>query len=325
MSIKQIIAASAMARIVLRHCFRARAVLVWPGQAGAMTLGPTGAEAHGPAPLLTGWLRRPMAVAVAVVAALTLLGWAALLVEASKGGFTAEAFTRALCRPMAIERGTTLADIASSFAVSAGLWIAMSLAMMLPTAAPMVLTYAEIAETAAAKGKAAVSPLVLVAGYAAVWIGVSIAAAALQTVAVALWPRFGLPERAVTILAGTAIGAAGLYQFSEIKHSCLTLCRHPFPTLFGRWSDRPSRVFRLGVDQGVKCFGCCWALMALMLVAGAMNLFWMAAFSLLMAIEKMSSGPWVPRAIGIVLVAAGFLVALGAVGLDSVGRWLMSG
>jgi predicted metal-binding membrane protein len=288
-----------------------------------MSLGPTGAGAARPAPLIQ-WLRRPIAVATIAVAALTLLGWGALLVEASRGGFTGEAFTRALCRPVAFGRGGDLGDVAASFLVSVGLWIAMSLAMMLPTAAPMVLTYAEIAETAAARGRRAVSPLVLVAGYAAVWVAVAVAAAALQTLGAAFGPKLGLPETVLAILAGTAIGAAGLYQFSEIKNACLTVCRHPFPTLFGRWSDDPARVVRLGIDQGLKCFGCCWALMALMLVAGAMNLFWMAVFSLLMAVEKTSNGPWVPRAIGILLVGAGVLVALSAVGLDSVGRWLMS-
>jgi predicted metal-binding membrane protein len=288
-----------------------------------MSLGPTGAGAARPAPLIQ-WLRRPIAVATIAVAAVTLLGWGALLVEASRGGFTGEAFTRALCRPVAFGRGGDLGDVAVSFLVSVGLWIAMSLAMMLPTAAPMVLTYAEIAETAAARGRRAVSPLVLVAGYAAVWVAVAVAAAALQTLGAAFGPKLGLPETVLAILAGTAIGAAGLYQFSEIKNACLTVCRHPFPTLFGRWSDDPARVVRLGIDQGLKCFGCCWALMALMLVAGAMNLFWMAVFSLLMAVEKTSNGPWVPRAIGILLVGAGVLVALSAVGLDSVGRWLMS-
>lgn len=288
-----------------------------------MSLGPTGAEAARPAPFIQ-WLRRPMAVATVVVAALALLGWGALLVEASRGGFTGDAFTRALCRPVALGRGEGLGDVAVSFLVSIGLWIAMSLAMMLPTAAPMVLTYAEIAETATDRGRRAVSPLVLVAGYAAVWVAVAVAAAALQTLGASLGPKLGLPETLLTILAGTAIGAAGLYQFSEIKNACLTVCRHPFPTLFGRWSDKPGRVFRLGIDQGLKCFGCCWALMALMLVAGAMNLFWMAVFSLLMAVEKMSSGPIVPRSIGILLIGAGVLVALSAVGLDSVGRWLMS-
>jgi predicted metal-binding membrane protein len=270
------------------------------------------------------WLGRPNHVAITAILVLTLAGWAALMVEASRGGLTSEALLRAICRPAALSTRITLGEWLGTLAVSTALWSAMGLAMMLPTAAPMVLTYAEKAESAARAGWRPASPLVVVAGYAGVWLGVAVGAALLQSASAFVWPWLNLPQRATTIMAGAAIGAAGLYQFSEAKAACLSFCRHPFPTLDPCDTQNRFTVFRLGLAQGVACLGCCWALMALMLLAGAMNLFWMAVLSLLMTIEKLTASAGVPRAIGLGLVMAGLAVAFGAVGLDSVARWLTS-
>jgi predicted metal-binding membrane protein len=149
-----------------------------------------------------------------------------------------------------------------------------------------------------------VSPLVLTAGYAAVWFGFALFAAFLQ------WnlARAGLLDGgSVSRLFGGAIFAvAGLYQFSSLKQACLTLCQRPFPFFFSNWTTERSGVLRLGLRQGLYCLGCCWAMMLLMFSGGVMNVVWMAALGVLMVIEKMTTSARFSKAAGMVLVAAGF-------------------
>ena len=168
--------------------------------------------------------------------ALTALGWAALGLMAADADIWL-----ALCQPLGAGGGCELALV---FAM----WAAMTLAMMLPTAAPMILTYAEIADTAARKGEPAASPLLLTAGYVAVWLGFAFAATALQFALT----QFALLDagRASPWLAGAIFLGAGLYQFSTLKHACLTLCQRPFPFFFANWTAEPRGVFRLGLAAG---------------------------------------------------------------------------
>ncbi len=191
------------------------------------------------------------------------------------------------------------------------MWCAMVLAMMLPTAGPMIVTYAEIADTAARKGETIVSPMVLTAGYAAVWLGFALAATALQTMlmhAALLGPTMRV---ASPWFAGAIFLAAGGYQFSSLKHACLTRCQRPFPFFFANWTDETTGVFRLGLRQGLYCLGCCWAMMLVMFAVGVMNVAWMAGLGVIMGMEKLSTTPRFSRAVGVALVAIGvaFIVA----------------
>ena len=106
--------------------------------------------------------------------------------------------------------------------------------------------------------------------------------------------------------------AAGLYQFTPAKHACLTRCQNPFPYFFSKWTDSPIGIFRIGVDQGLFCLGCCWALMTVMFAVGVMNLVWIAFLGALMVIEKSVPNRWVPRGIGVFLLTLGVLVLAGA-------------
>jgi predicted metal-binding membrane protein len=201
--------------------------------------------------------------------------------------------------------------------VDAGLiflmWCAMALAMMLPTAAPMIYTYAEIAETAARKREPIVSPLVIAGGYATVWIGFAVAATALQgglAQAGLLDPPFAATG---PLPAGALFVLAGLYQFSSLKHACLTQCQQPFPFFFRNWQTAPAGVFRLGLKQGLYCLGCCWAMMLLMFAVGAMNVVWMAGLGIVMAIEKVGATMRFTKLIGVAMIAAGVLLIARAV------------
>jgi len=242
---------------------------------------------------LTAVLAQPKRIAIACVVALSAFGWFALgLMTADANG----SWWQALCRAgVAIEW--------KDFVIVAPMWAAMALAMMLPTAGPMILTYAEIADTAARKGEPAVSPLVLAAGYVAVWLGFALIAALCQ-IALA---RAGLLDggRLALPLAGALVLGAGLYQFSTLKHSCLTLCQRPFPFFFSNWTDETLGVLRLGLRQGLYCLGCCAAMMLLMFAVGVMNVVWMALLGIVMTIEKMNTTQRFSRVVGGVMVATG--------------------
>jgi predicted metal-binding membrane protein len=117
---------------------------------------------------------------------------------------------------------------------------------------------------------------------------------------------------APVLLSAAAFVAAGLYQFSTLKHACLHQCRAPFPFFFSNWQTTARGVFRLGMQQGLFCLGCCWAAMALMLLVGVMNLFWMAALGALLTAERLVTGAWLTRAVGAGLIGFGAYLAIGA-------------
>ena len=211
---------------------------------------------------------------------------------------------QALCQPV-VTGGW------SDLALAAPMWMAMTLAMMLPTAGPMILTYAEIADTAARKREPVVSPLILTAGYVAVWFGVALVAASLQFALA----RAGLLDGGSVgrLIGGTIFLGAGLYQFSALKQACLTNCQRPFPFFFSNWTTETSGVFRLGLRQGLVCLGCCWAMMLVMFAVGAMNVVWMAGLGVLMTIEKLTTTPRFSEIVGFAFVAIGFGMVVSSV------------
>lgn len=249
---------------------------------------------------------RPKTIAAGCVVVIAGLGWFYLALTAAPGSSWLAAM-ETLCR--ALPDGTWNFSAA---AVTASMWSAMAMAMMLPSAAPMILTYAEIAETAARKGERIVSPLVIAAGYASVWLLFSIAATAMQvdlTRAALLDP--GLAP-ASGFLAAIILVGAGLYQFSSLKHACLARCQHPFPFFFANWATTPGGVFRLGIRQGLYCLGCCWAMMLVMFAVGVMNVVWMAGLAAVMTMEKLQTGRRFARGVGVVLIAIGTGIAVSA-------------
>jgi predicted metal-binding membrane protein len=240
---------------------------------------------------LSGALARPRRIAFGCVVVFAAVGWTAIAL------MTAGPISwQALCRPAA-------AGDWSGLALAAPMWMAMTLAMMLPTAGPMILTYAEIADTAARKREPVVSPLVLTAGYVAVWIGFAVAAALLQFV----FASAGLLDagKLSLLIGGTVFIGAGLYQFSSLKQACLALCQRPFPFFFANWTTTPSGVMGLGLRQGMACLGCCWAMMLLMFAVGAMNVVWMAGLGVVMTVEKLSAGSRFSKVLGVAFFAIG--------------------
>jgi predicted metal-binding membrane protein len=192
--------------------------------------------------------------------------------------------------------------------VVAMLWHAMTLAMMLPVATPMISAYLDIAEAARSKGLNVVAAPYLAAGYCAVWLAFSSAAVVLQLL-IDQSPQALLADK---LVAAAVLLVAGAYQFAPFKHACLKKCRAPMPYFLARWSERRAAVFRMGLEQGLLCLGCCFALMLLMMVAGIMNVIWMAGLTALVLLEKTLPQPQsLVYGSGAGLIAAGLLLLTG--------------
>ena len=194
------------------------------------------------------------------------------------------------------------------------MWAIMMVAMMLPSAAPMILTFASLQRKRRERSSPYVSTTVFVLGYLLVWSAYAALAALAQ---------WGLHEAALLspmmvstspVLGGGLLIAAGLFQFTPLKHLCLTQCRTPFGFISTHWREGTGGALQMGVRHGSYCVGCCWILMALLFVAGVMNLLWVAAIAAFVLIEKLApAGPWVSRVAGMLLIGWGGWIALGTV------------
>ncbi|MBV8135363.1 MAG: DUF2182 domain-containing protein [Deltaproteobacteria bacterium] len=194
------------------------------------------------------------------------------------------------------------------FSICFLMWAVMMVAMMLPSASPMVLTYARLA--GGRDGFSVLWTWMFAAGYLAVWTAFSIAA----TVAQLTLARAAVLTNALTVapIMGAAIlGAAGIYQFTPWKSACLRHCQSPVSFFMTRWRDGAAGAFHMGLQHGTSCVGCCWMLMALLFVAGVMNLVWVASITIFVLLEKLI--PY-PRAVsftaGCALITAGLIVLL---------------
>lgn len=187
------------------------------------------------------------------------------------------------------------------------MWSLMALAMMLPTALPVMAAYRDLTvgrdETSGSAGL-----LAFAGGYIAVWLGFAGLATASQIGLGRLgWLETG--DRVTTGLAAALLIGAGLYQLSPVKAMCLAHCRSPVMTLMARWRSGPGGAFRMGARNGLFCLGCCWALMLLAFAGGTMNLVWMGVATLLMALEKLPRiGRPLTLPLGVALVSAGGLI-----------------
>ncbi|MBS9717256.1 DUF2182 domain-containing protein [Pseudohalocynthiibacter aestuariivivens] len=187
------------------------------------------------------------------------------------------------------------------------MWWVMMIAMMTPSAAPMVLLFTALKRMGPENDKATIFSSVFLCGYLIIWAFFSAAAAALQWGLEAL----SLSEGAMMTInsrgfAGTILVVAGAYQFTGLKHACLTHCRSPAHFLSKHIRPGATGAFRTGAHHGTYCLGCCWALMALLFVGGIMNLYWIVGLTIYVLIEKLvPNGLLVSRLTGAVLVGVG--------------------
>jgi predicted metal-binding membrane protein len=190
----------------------------------------------------------------------------------------------------------------------------MMIAMMVPSAAPMILLYARVARDAPGRTAAdtALGPsAAFAAGYLACWLIFSVLAVGLQFAL----ERGGLIDgmmmrsTARSLTAGLLL-AAGLYQLSPLKSACLDHCRSPAGFLARHRRPGSRGAFRLGVVHGAYCVGCCWVLMLLLFAAGIMNLVWIVGLAALVLIEKLAPfGAALRRPLGVLLAGTAILAA----------------
>jgi predicted metal-binding membrane protein len=172
----------------------------------------------------------------------------------------------------------------------------------------MVLIYAGVARQAAVRARPFPATGWFFAGYISIWLVFAAAATLAQyglERAALLTPMFSFSS---SFVGGAVLIAAGLYQWTPIKGSCLSQCQAPllFIRRHGGFRSDAAGALSLGAKHGTYCLGCCWMLMALLFVAGVMNLVWVMILTLVVLIEKIL--PWgrlLARAIGTMFIAAG--------------------
>jgi len=182
-------------------------------------------------------------------------------------------------------------------------WGIMMTAMMLPSASPMITLYAATQRSRPSAGRVPVSLFTLV--YLVVWMATGVPV----YLANVGWSHLGAGPRAAALAAVLVV--AGLFQMTSLKRACLRHCRSPIGFLLGHWREGWRGGLALGWAHAVYCLGCCWALMVVLVAAGAMGLAWVLLIAAVVAAEKMlPGGEWIARATGVALVVLGVAVAL---------------
>lgn len=186
------------------------------------------------------------------------------------------------------------------------MWSGMMVAMMLPSAAPMILTFHAIERRGTDPGLARRRTLIFVAAYLVIWVGFSVLAVGMQW----LLQVGGLVSPMIVSrsqwLTAALLVLAGSYQFTPLKQSCLRACRTPMGFVMTEWRDGLAGAWRMGWKHGLYCAGCCWALMLLLFVAGVMNPIWIVFLTGLVVVEKWPGLPeWISAGLGVGLIALG--------------------
>jgi predicted metal-binding membrane protein len=172
------------------------------------------------------------------------------------------------------------------------MWWVMMIAMMLPSAAPMVLLFAMVNRRSRTLGAPYVPTAVFASGYLVAWGGFSLAATVTQWwLDQVSWLNMGLAS-ANHWFSGTLLIAAGVYQLTPLKQVCLRHCRGPIEFITRHWRPGYAGAFRMGLVHGAYCVGCCWAVMGLLFYGDVMNLYWIVGLAVLILLEKLlPAGP----------------------------------
>jgi predicted metal-binding membrane protein len=238
-------------------------------------------------------LSRPVLISGAALIAATVLAWAWLFLHPmpnpmeSMGGMSEMPGTPEMRGTAAAPDPWSLAYLAASFTM----WTLMMVAMMLPSAGPMILLHARIDRGTQAQRIR--DNLLFVLCYLAVWTVFSALAALSQStlVAGAFLSSTTLELRSGILTAGLLFGAA-VWQLTSAKTACLEQCQSPLQFVMRHWRPGAAGAVRLGVRHGLYCLGCCWSLMLLLFVGGVMNLAWIAGLAVLVFVEKVTPFNW---------------------------------
>jgi len=242
-------------------------------------------------------LKRDRAFVIAGLAGIVAIAWGYMIY-----------LDRAMGKSMGMEMGMPRMQGWGTvdFVLMFFMWGVMMVAMMTPSATPMILTFSRINRRRHERRNPIVATGVFLAGYLVVWTVFS---------AVATFAQWGLHRAALLspmmvsnnpLLGGMLLIGAGVFQFTPLKHACLAHCRSPIGFFMTEWREGNRGAFLMGVRHGNYCVGCCWLLMALLFVAGVMNLLWVATIAAYVLVEKIvPAGHWVSRAIGLFIIVGG--------------------
>lgn len=275
------------------------------------------------ATVLESVLRRDRLVVIAALVGVIAIAWIWLLLGASLG-MSAMSMTRGTGMPAVADMPGMAAKMMAPAVWTPGyallmfaMWWVMMAAMMLPSAAPMLLLFARVNRTERARERPYVPTGIFGAGYLAAWGGFSALAAGLQ------WEleRLGLLSPMMTTtsyrLGGAILIAAGLWQLTPVKSACLRHCRSPLSFIAHGWRPGWLGAFLMGLEHGAYCLGCCWFLMGLLFFGGVMNLFWIGGVAAFVLLEKtIPMGHWLARIAGVGVTAWGVLMLATAAGVS---------
>lgn len=252
--------------------------------------------------LLERVLRHDRVLVIGGLALLVALSWGYLILGIDAG----EAQMAGMALPM-----NTMPWPLDRWGLMLAMWLVMMAAMMLPSAAPMVLLYARVARTRSPEGNPANGIVTFVLGYAAVWGGFSVGAVVLQFWLEKLALLSSTLELTSLILAALVLIATGAYQWTPWKHTCLRRCRSPLDFILTHWRSGADGAFVMGVRHGLYCVGCCGPIMLLLFVGGIMNLYWVGLLTALVLAEKLlPGGRWLCRLAGAALIGWGLVILL---------------
>ena len=220
---------------------------------------------------------------------------------------------------MPMQAGAAMATVyyepwsAVEFFAMSFMWAIMMVGMMLPSAAPAILMFANISRKHRAEGRRFPSTVIFVSGYVMAWAAFSVAATALQWGLHSLLLLSPMMRTSSPVLGAALFVVAGAYQFTPLKRACLKHCRSPLAFMLTRWRDGNRGALIMGLDHGVFCLGCCWVLMTLLFVGGVMNLVWVGVITVFVLIEKLAPrGEYWARVAGAILMTTGAVLAYSA-------------
>jgi predicted metal-binding membrane protein len=247
-------------------------------------------------------LRRDRTIVLAALTSIALLAWGYMVFEARAMYHTGVCH----CAGMKMSGPDTEAWSPGTLIPLFLMWAEMMVAMMIPSAAPMILTFAMVQRKRREQERPFVPTGIFLSGYLVVWTAFSAAAAAAQWI---LHGKALLSPMMVStspVLGGALLITAGVFQWTPLKNACLTHCRSPLNFLMTDWREGKIGAFIMGLKHGTYCTGCCWFLMALLFVAGVMNIWWIAIIAVLVLLEKaIPKGFLVAKIAGVLLILWG--------------------
>ena len=192
------------------------------------------------------------------------------------------------------------------------MWWLMMIAMMTPSAAPTLLLFHNLKRIGSERKRALCYTYFFLSGYLIVWAIFSLIACILHKFFDnSSITDIGMMQIRSIQFSGTLLIAAGIYQFTPLKNACLEKCRTPIDFLSSNNRKGAQGSFIMGAHHGLFCLGCCWALMALLLVGGVMNLFWITGLALFVLIEKIIiKARWLDKIMGLILIVFGIFLFL---------------